>query len=44
MGGFFDGSVLLGKDALDSATVLGTGVPVSAAEVIVGVVTAVGLA
>lgn len=44
MGGVFDVSVLLGRDALDSAAVLGTGVPVSTAEVIVGVVTAVGLA
>lgn len=43
-GGDFDISVLLGKDGLDSAAVLVTGVPVSATEVRVDVVIAVGLA
>lgn len=43
-GGAFDVSVLLGKDGWDSAAVLVTGVPGSATEVRVDVVTAVGLA
>lgn len=43
-GGDLDVSVLLGKDGWDSAAVLVTGVPVSATEVRVDVVIAVGLA
>lgn len=43
-GGDSDISVLLGKDGEDSAAVLVTGVPVSATEVRVDVVIAVGLA